>query len=48
MEFIGIALFIFVIIVVLKIYYESDAFNLKCIVSDVDGQQYLILAFIST
>ena len=42
MEFIGIALFIFVIIVALKIYYESDAFNLKCIVSDVDGNKYCV------
>jgi hypothetical protein len=26
----------------LKIYYESDAFNLKCIISDVDGQKYCV------
>ena len=29
-------------IVALKIYYESDAFNLKCIVSDVDGKKYCV------
>jgi|TARA_B110000858_G_scaffold196978_1_gene257187 hypothetical protein len=42
MDFIGYALFIFVIIVAFKIYYESDAFNLKCIVSDVDGNKYCV------
>lgn len=26
----------------MKIYYESDAFNLKCIVSDVDGNKYCV------
>jgi len=42
MEYIGYALFFFVLIVALKIYYESDAFNLKCIVSDVDGKKYCV------
>jgi hypothetical protein len=42
MDFIGYALFVFVIIVALKIYYESDAFNLKCIISNVDGNQYCV------
>lgn len=32
----------FVIIVGLKIYSESDAFNLKCIISDVDGERYCV------
>jgi len=26
----------------LKIYFESDAFNLKCIVSDIDGNSYCV------
>ena len=26
----------------LKIYFESDAFNLKCIISDVDGNEYCV------
>jgi hypothetical protein len=26
----------------LKIYNESDAFNLKCIISDVDGEKYCV------
>ena len=32
----------FVIFVCLKIYSESDAFNLKCIISDVDGERYCV------
>lgn len=41
----GIFIYIFmafVIFVCLKIYNESDAFNLKCIISDVDGQRYCV------
>ena len=33
---------IFVIFIGLKIYSESDAFNLKCIISDVDGERYCV------
>lgn len=32
----------FVVIICLKIYYESDAFNLKCIISGVDGNRYCV------
>ena len=32
----------FVLIICLKIYNESDAFNLKCIISDVDGEKYCV------
>lgn len=32
----------FVIIIGLKIYSESDAYNLKCIISDVDGNRYCV------
>jgi hypothetical protein len=32
----------FVIFMGLKIYSESDAFNLKCIISDVDGERYCV------
>lgn len=32
----------FVVFVCLKIYNESDAFNLKCIISDVDGERYCV------
>jgi len=33
---------VFVIFMGLKIYSESDAFNLKCIISDVDGEKYCV------
>ena len=32
----------FVFVICLKIYNESDAFNLKCIISDVDGEKYCV------
>ena len=36
------AIIIFIIIVCLRIYYESENFNLKCIVSTVDGNKYCV------
>jgi len=39
---IGYVLIGFVFLVCLKMYYESDAFNLKCIVSSVDGNKYCV------
>ena len=38
----GWVLAIFVACIALKMYFESDAFNLKCIVSDVDGNKYCV------
>ena len=38
----GVILAVFVVGVMLKIYLESDAFNLKCIVSSVDGNKYCV------
>jgi hypothetical protein len=38
----GWVLALFVAGVALKMYFESDAFNLKCIVSDVDGNKYCV------
>jgi len=32
----------FIILIMLRIYWESDAFNLKCIISDVDGNTYCV------
>ena len=32
----------FVLLMCLKIYYESDAFQLKCIISSVDGNKYCV------
>lgn len=31
-----------IIFVGLNLYYNSDAYNLKCIISDVDGQKYCV------
>lgn len=33
---------IFIISICLKLYLESDMFNLKCIISDVDGNKYCV------
>ena len=38
----GYIMIFFIIYVCLKIYQESDAFNLKCIISDVDGNKYCV------
>jgi len=38
----GWVLGLFVAGIALKMYFESDAFNLKCIVSDVDGNKYCV------
>jgi len=38
----GWVLAIFVAGIALKMYFESDAFNLKCIISDVDGNKYCV------
>ena len=35
-------LILFVVGMMLKIYFDSDAFNLKCIVSDIDGKKYCV------
>ena len=39
---IGYALIALLLYICLKIYQESDAFNLKCIISDVDGKKYCV------
>jgi len=41
-EFFGYIIIALVLLVCLKIYYESDAFNLKCIISSVDGNRYCV------
>jgi len=38
----GYLLIFFIVYVSLKIYQESDSFNLKCIISDVDGNKYCV------
>ena len=32
----------FILLICLKIYYDSDAFNLKCIISGIDGNTYCV------
>ena len=42
MNICGLILLLFIILAGLKIYYESDVFNLRCIVSGVDGKKYCV------
>lgn len=42
MEFFFYIVVAFVLLLCLKIYYESDAFNLKCIISNRDGNRYCV------
>ena len=35
-------LLIFIIYMTIKIYLDSDSYNLKCIISDVDGEKYCV------
>ena len=39
---IGYAIIFLVLIICLRVYNESDVFNLKCIISDVDGKKYCV------
>ena len=32
----------FVLLIILKMYWEMDDFGLKCIISDVDGNKYCV------
>ena len=41
-NFLGWVLILFIIIIMLRMYWDSDAFNLKCIVSSVDGNTYCV------
>ena len=38
----GYVLLIFIFILIIKMYYESDTFQLKCIVSGIDGNKYCV------
>ena len=42
LNYLGYALIILLLYICLKIYQESDVFNLKCIVSGVDGKKYCV------
>ena len=39
---IGYAIIFLILIICLRVYSESDVFNLKCIISDVDGKKYCV------
>jgi hypothetical protein len=41
-NFFGWILIVFIVLIMLRMYWESDAFNLKCIVSTVDGNTYCV------
>lgn len=38
----GYMIILFIVLISLKIYYESDVFNLRCIISSVDGKKYCV------
>lgn len=38
----GIIIILFIILIALKMYSDSDEFNLRCIVSTVDGKKYCV------
>jgi len=42
MNYLGYAFIALLIIVSMKIYQDSDTFNLRCIISDVDGKKYCV------
>jgi hypothetical protein len=38
----GFIIMLFIFLIALKMYYESDEFNLRCIVSTIDGKKYCV------
>lgn len=32
----------FIIVICLKVYFESDTYNLKCIIATADGNRYCV------
>lgn len=38
----GYIVIVFISIIILKIYWESDMFQLKCVISEVDGNKYCV------
>ena len=41
-NYFGIILIILMILFAMKIYKDSDSFNLRCIISKVDGNTYCV------
>ena len=42
MNMFGLIIILFIILIALKMYSDSDEFNLRCIVSTVDGKKYCV------
>ena len=42
LNILGYIIILFIIIISYKMYYESDTFNLKCIISQIDGNTYCV------
>ena len=38
----GFIIMLFIFLIALKMYYDSDEFNLRCIVSTIDGKKYCV------
>jgi hypothetical protein len=38
----GFIIILFIVLIALKMYYDSDEFNLRCIVSTIDGKKYCV------
>ena len=41
-DILGYILIAFIVFICIKIYKDSDTFNLRCIISDVDGNKYCV------
>ena len=41
-DILGYVIIFFIVVVCLKLYQDSDIFNLKCIISGVDGNKYCV------
>ena len=41
-DLLGYVIVTLVVVVMIKIYLNSDVFNLKCVISDVDGNKYCV------
>ena len=41
-DFLGYVIVALVVVIMIKIYLNSDVFNLKCVISDVDGNKYCV------
>jgi hypothetical protein len=42
LDIIGYALIVLIVVIMFKMYFESESFNLRCIVSDIDGKKYCV------